>query len=213
MVTVSPVLVTTGPPHHEPRATTRTPAGRRLSLVRSERTNSPGGPAGHSPSTGAGSSANLVDAALALEDPVAARNRPTPTTATARPNFDRPLIHLLEFGSSELMGQRLGRPANAVITRDRSRVARAQMMIGTVPPSALHAAPVTYEARSEQRKTTTAAISSGRARRPRGRPAPTFASTSSRSPPCWSARPPSPNQAAVAVGPGVTALQRIPSFA
>ena len=34
-------------------------------------------------------------------------------------------------------------------------------MIGTVPPSALHAAPVTYEARSEQRKTTTLAISSG----------------------------------------------------
>ena len=26
------------------------------------------------------------------------------------------------------------------------------MMIGTVPPSALHAAPVTYDARSEQRK-------------------------------------------------------------
>ena len=30
---------------------------------------------------------------------------------------------------------------------------RHQTMIGTVPPSALHAAPVTYEARSEQRKT------------------------------------------------------------
>ena len=39
-------------------------------------------------------------------------------------------------------------------------------MIGTVPPSALHAAPVTYDARSEQRKTITAAISSGRASRP-----------------------------------------------
>ncbi len=57
-----------------------------------------------------------------------------------------------------------------------------QMMMGTVPPSALHAAPVTYDARSEQRKTITAAISSGRASRPSGRPAPTFASTSSRSP-------------------------------
>ena len=34
-------------------------------------------------------------------------------------------------------------------------------MIGTVPPSALQAAPVTYDARSEQRKTITAAISSG----------------------------------------------------
>ena len=49
--------------------------------------------------------------------------------------------------------------------------------------------------------------------RPGGRaagPAPTFASTSSRSPPCWSASPPSPSQASVAVGPGVTALQRMP---
>ena len=38
---------------------------------------------------------------------------------------------------------------------------RHQTMIGTVPPSALQAAPVTYEARSEARKTITAAISSG----------------------------------------------------
>ena len=44
-------------------------------------------------------------------------------------------------------------------------------MIGTVPPSTLQAAPVTYDARSEQRNTITAAISSGSARRPRGRPA------------------------------------------
>src|SRR5881392_3378374 len=58
----------------------------------------------------------------------------------------------------------------------------------------------------------TAAISSGSAKRPSGRPAPTFARTSSRSP-CWSASPPSPSQASVAVGPGVTALQRIPSLA
>ena len=35
------------------------------------------------------------------------------------------------------------------------------MMIGTVPPSALQAAPVTYDARSEQRNTITEAISSG----------------------------------------------------
>ena len=41
-------------------------------------------------------------------------------------------------------------------------------MIGTLPPSALQAAPVTYDARSEQRKTMTAAISSGRASRPIG---------------------------------------------
>src|SRR5262245_44381676 len=108
MVTVSPVLVTTGPPHHEPRATTRTPAGRRVSRVRSERTNSPGGPAGHPPSTGVGSSGNLEDAAGALKDPAAARTRPTPTTATVRPIFGRLLMQLLEFGSSELMRQRLG---------------------------------------------------------------------------------------------------------
>ena len=53
-------------------------------------------------------------------------------------------------------------------------------MIGTVPPSALHAAPVTYEARSEHRNAITAAISSGSASLPSGRPAPTASSTSSR---------------------------------
>jgi hypothetical protein len=42
-------------------------------------------------------------------------------------------------------------------------------MIGTVPPSALQAAPVTYDARSEQRKAITEAISPGSARRPSGR--------------------------------------------
>src|SRR3954470_710095 len=90
-------------------------------------------------------------------------------------------------------------------------------MIGTVPPSALHAAPVTYDARGEHKNATTEAISSGSARRPSGRPAPTAASTSARDlplrAPCWSASPPSPSQASVAVGPGVTALHRIPSFA
>ena len=45
------------------------------------------------------------------------------------------------------------------------------MMTGTVPPSALHAAPVTYDDRSEHRKTITAAISSGVPSRPSGRPA------------------------------------------
>ena len=57
-----------------------------------------------------------------------------------------------------------------------------QRMMGTVPPSALQAAPVTYEERSEQRNTITEAISSARASRPSGLPAPTFARTSSRSP-------------------------------
>src|SRR2546423_9903463 len=91
------------------------------------------------------------------------------------------------------------------------------MMIGTVPPSALQAEPVTYEARSEHRKQITPAISAGSARRPRGRPAPTASSTSSRvlleRAACWSARPPSPSHASVAVGPGATALHLIPSFA
>src|SRR5919204_103050 len=100
--------------------------------------------------------------------------------------------------------------------RDDSPVER-HTMIGTVPPSALHAAPVTYAARSEQRNVTTAAISSGSARRPSGRPAPTAARTSSRVLPlraaCWSARPPSASHASVAVGPGVTAFERIPSWA
>ena len=36
--------------------------------------------------------------------------------------------------------------------RTRNNPPTAQMMIGTVPPSALHAAPVTYDAHSEQRK-------------------------------------------------------------
>ena len=35
------------------------------------------------------------------------------------------------------------------------------MMPGTVPPSTDHAAPATVDARSEQRKTITVAISSG----------------------------------------------------
>src|SRR3712207_6936718 len=39
---------------------------------------------------------------------------------------------------------------------------------GTAPPSALHAAPVTVDARSEHRNVMTLAISSGRARRPSG---------------------------------------------
>ena len=88
-----------------------------------------------------------------------------------------------------------------------------QMMIGTVPPSALHAAPVTYDARSEQRKTITdgdllrvarVVRAAGPRRpsraprrdRPAGRRAPRRRATR-RSP----------------VGPGVTALQRMPSFA
>src|SRR6478736_4698926 len=59
------------------------------------------------------------------------------------------------------------------------------MITGTVPPSALQAAPVTYEDRGEHRKAITAAI--------------------------WSASPPDASQADERVGPGVTALQRMPS--
>src|SRR5436305_12648135 len=91
------------------------------------------------------------------------------------------------------------------------------MITGTVPPSAPQAAPVTYDERGEQRNAITAAISSGSAIRFSGRPAATAASTSSRlrseSAAVWSARPPIPSQADDRVGPGATALQRMPSSA
>ena len=54
------------------------------------------------------------------------------------------------------------------------------MITWTVPPSTLQAAPATYEARCEQRKTIASAISSTSARRPIGRLAPAAASASSR---------------------------------
>src|SRR6201999_2754787 len=73
-------------------------------------------------------------------------------------------------------------------------------------------APVTYEARSDRRETTTEAIWPGSASRLSGRPAPALASTSSRST-CWAAKPSAAVHASVAVGPGVTALQRMPSLA
>ena len=58
-----------------------------------------------------------------------------------------------------------------------------QMKLGTVPPSADHAAPATVLARAEQRKTITAAISSGSAKRPSGTFACCAASASSRETP------------------------------
>ena len=69
----------------------------------------------------------------------------------------------------------------------------------------------------EHRKTITEAISSGSARRPSGRPAPTAASTSSRvlplrAPAGRRARPRRATPRSRS-GPGVTALQRMPSFA
>ena len=110
-----------------------------------------------------------------------------PVALELRPHAAR----LLRPLPPERVGRTHGERREARLERTDSRLKRhaAQMMIGTVPPSALHAAPVTYDARSEQRNTMTEAISSGRASRPSGRPAPTFASTSSRSP-CCSASPP-----------------------
>ena len=58
--------------------------------------------------------------------------------------------------------------------------AAAQMITGTEPPSTDHAAPATFEARSEHRKTIAAAISSGSASRRIGRFEPAASSASSR---------------------------------
>src|SRR4051795_1192266 len=92
------------------------------------------------------------------------------------------------------------------------------MITCTVPPSTLQAAPATYDARSEQRKTIASAISSTSARRPIGRPAPAAASASSRlrPPPSsadWSRRPPDSIHSSDLVGPGQTAFTRTPCFA
>jgi hypothetical protein len=54
------------------------------------------------------------------------------------------------------------------------------MITGTAPPSTDHAAPATFEAGSEHRNTTTAAISSSVANRPIGWRDATDSSTSSR---------------------------------
>src|SRR3954454_19990668 len=85
---------------------------------------------------------------------------------------------------------------------------------GTAPPSTDHDAPVTFDACSEQRKTITAAISSGSPRRPIGTFDPAVASSSSREvparSPAWAAMPRSPVHSSVAVGPGATAFTRTP---
>ena len=86
------------------------------------------------------------------------------------------------------------------------------MMIGTVPPSALQAAPVTYDARRSEERDHGGDLFR------LGEPAD--------GPPCSDLRqhlvtfaallvgqPALPSHASVAVGPGVTALQRIPSLA
>ena len=92
-----------------------------------------------------------------------------------------------------------------------------QTMIGTVPPSALHAEPVTYDARSEQRNDDHGRDLLGLgepAERPPG--ADGLEHLVSRFPvrrPAGRRARPRPSHASVAVGPGVTALQRIPSFA
>src|SRR3954467_11797875 len=92
-----------------------------------------------------------------------------------------------------------------------------QMKNGTVPPSTDHDEPATFDACSEQRKTITAAISSGSPRRPIGTFAPAAASSSSRvvppRPAAWAAMPASPVHNSVAVGPGATAFTSTPSGA
>ena len=117
-------------------------------------------------------------APISLRSPNRAAARPVSERGrTRRETGDRPQLtrdrrrdveagrHRCEHRCEDEQG-RLG-CGEAEEERDARRAGRPhQMMIGTVPPSALHAAPVTYDARSEQRKTITAAISSGRARRP-----------------------------------------------
>src|SRR3954447_26529472 len=88
------------------------------------------------------------------------------------------------------------------------------MKNGTVPPSTDHDEPATFDACSEQRKTITAAISSGSPRRPIGTFEPAASSSSSRvvppRPAAWAAMPATPVHNSVAVGPGATALTSTP---
>jgi hypothetical protein len=83
-----------------------------------------------------------------------------------------------------------------------------------VPPSTDHAAPVTVEARSEQRKTITLAISSSVAKRPSGTLPCWTSSASSREIPrasaVWSAIPPGASHSDEATGPGATELTSTP---
>ena len=78
-------------------------------------------------------------------------------------------------------------------------------------------APATSDARSEQRKTMTAAISSSVPNRPRGIFARACSSAPSRSArfrsACWSARPPGAVQSGDSTGPGATALTSTPRSA
>ena len=74
---------------------------------------------------------------------------------------------------------------------------------------------MTYDARGDAANTMLAAISSGLAMRPSGRPLPVAASASWRLMPLpaatWSARPPSSIHASLVVGPGQIAVERMPA--
>ena len=95
------------------------------------------------------------------------------------------------------------RAGNAITTgaykeprrRTTTSTSSGNYAVGTAPPSTAHAAPVTFDARSEHRKVITAATSSSVPIRPSGGLARVAASTSSRVEPVraaiWSARPPS----------------------
>src|SRR3712207_6798188 len=77
------------------------------------------------------------------------------------------------------------------------------------------AATASVESRSEQRKATTSAMSSGVAKRPRGILASWRVSSASRSPSeaVWSASPPGATHRGEAVAPGATGLTSTPDVA
>ena len=102
--------------------------------------------------------------------PRSPRRRPAPRRSTRRAG------HRLGRAQRVGAGRQRRRPGRARRPRlpRRVRGAAAIALVGghtidaKVPPSTDHAAPVTFDARSEHRKTTTAAISSGSAKRPIG---------------------------------------------
>src|ERR1700733_10511791 len=89
-----------------------------------------------------------------------------------------------------------------------------QTIVGTAPPATDQAAPTTFDAGSEHRNATTAAISSSVPIRPIGSRPAVAASTSSRVRPdaraFWSASPPGDSHSSPATGPGETELTSTP---
>src|SRR3954451_17008931 len=87
-------------------------------------------------------------------------------------------------------------------------------IVGTEPPSTDHAAAVTFEARSEQRNATTAAISSSVPSRPSGgadrAPSRTCSGVVPVRAAICSARPPGPVHDSTSIAPGATAFTSTP---